>query len=638
MKKLLCVLLAVVMVCGILLTGCQSREKLREEKKKGVVYGEITEKLIAEKIGNIAKDSFMTYRGGLIYKDDESGKYGVMSTEGRHDTGPIYTRCVGDSLYFEVSFTEGAKNFSDISGMNSLGLVNGKGEVLVPMQYAYIYTINQRFVVACEAEEQVFSEDETTFTLSELYFTFEFDDPVSYAGRWYVYDVTTGEKVEGATGTGKYAAIAYGDTIKIKTEDGSWVAVDASGKLLPEGADVFEDGSYAVDGTVYSPEGEKLFTYDEEGYCPDSYQYGYYVADKYENGTTYSVVMNEKGETVSSEFSDDIEIYGELIHCANKLYDFGGKQIIDGEYPMVYHETLYGNCWLLREEDDTYTMILADGSILYKDVYGGKVMVFSDDFVAHEQNGATDWTYYCHADKDYTIPGYSFAPWLVRTDNPTNEQLLYDVVDTITGNKLLEGYESYSYSETDGTALYVYAKYDGGTDVYLIVNEEQLAALKQKKTDLLNELIAAFNAEGIEVSVDLESGEMALDSSVLFGGDSAELTDAGKAFLNKFIKVYTEVAFSDKYDGFISKTMVEGHTAPVSGATYESGMPLSVERATNVRDYCLSAQTGVDVSNIAETLEPVGYSNSKPIYNSNGEVNMSACRRVSFRFMMSVEF
>ena len=83
--------------------------------------------------------------------------------------------------------------------------------------------------------------------------------------------------------------------------------------------------------------------------------------------------------------------------------------------------------------------------------------------------------------------------------------------------------------------------------------------------------------------------------------------------------------------------MVEGHTAPVAGSTYESGLPLSQQRADNVKEYCLSSDTGVDTSKLTSTLEATGLSNSKPVYNSDGEVDMAACRRVSFRFIVNLD-
>ena len=82
--------------------------------------------------------------------------------------------------------------------------------------------------------------------------------------------------------------------------------------------------------------------------------------------------------------------------------------------------------------------------------------------------------------------------------------------------------------------------------------------------------------------------------------------------------------------------MVEGHTAPVAGSTYESGLALSKERADNVKAYCLSSDTGVDVSKLSSSFEAVGLSNSKPVYGADGEVNMEACRRVSFRFIVDI--
>ena len=169
------------------------------------------------------------------------------------------------------------------------------------------------------------------------------------------------------------------------------------------------------------------------------------------------------------------------------------------------------------------------------------------------------------------------------------------------------------------------------------LEEDKVEEIVEKKDNLLNDLIEAFKAAGIKVNVDETTGELALDSSVLFGGDSAVLTTEGKTFLNKFVDVYTSIVFSDKYAGFVSKTMIEGHTAPVSGSTYQSGLPLSEQRANNVKNYCVSSETGVDTSKLAANLEATGLSNSKPVYDNSGKVDMAASRRVSFRFIINLE-
>lgn len=169
------------------------------------------------------------------------------------------------------------------------------------------------------------------------------------------------------------------------------------------------------------------------------------------------------------------------------------------------------------------------------------------------------------------------------------------------------------------------------------LSESDIKEIAEKKSDILDELATAFSTQGINVAINRITGELAMDTSVLFGGDSAVLTAEGKAFLNKFVSVYTSIVFSEKYENFVLKTMVEGHTAPVTGATYESSLPLSKERADNVKNYCISAETGVDVSKLAASLEAVGYSNSKPVKDADGNVDMAASRRVSFRFIINID-
>ncbi len=168
------------------------------------------------------------------------------------------------------------------------------------------------------------------------------------------------------------------------------------------------------------------------------------------------------------------------------------------------------------------------------------------------------------------------------------------------------------------------------------LSESKMEELVEKKENLLQEFTEAFEAAGLNVSVNAQSGELALDASILFMSDSAELTDEGKDFLNRFLSVYTQIVFSEKYEGFVSKTVIEGHTALLANSTYESGLPLSTQRADAVKDYCLSGQTGVDTSALTASLEAVGLSNSYPIYDAQGNVDKAASRRVSFKFIIDL--
>ncbi len=203
------------------------------------------------------------------------------------------------------------------------------------------------------------------------------------------------------------------------------------------------------------------------------------------------------------------------------------------------------------------------------------------------------------------------------------------------GLVLTDGTNTYYYNHS----VYTYMK----DDLYSSVPEEdrdkvedlpqqELEDLVEKKDNLLADLKQAFADAGIQVTVDERTGELAMDTSILFGGNSAELTEEGKAFLDAFIGVYASIVNNEKYAGFVAKTVVEGHTAKLADSTYESGLPLSTERADVVKDYCANAETS-----LAATLEAVGMSCSKPIYNADGSVNLEASRRVAFKFIISLD-
>ena len=167
------------------------------------------------------------------------------------------------------------------------------------------------------------------------------------------------------------------------------------------------------------------------------------------------------------------------------------------------------------------------------------------------------------------------------------------------------------------------------------LTESEVDKAIEKKADLIGDLEKAFMGAGIPLRVDRTTGEIAIDASVLFGGDSSVLGDEGKSFLDRFIPIYTGVIYSDAYRGFVSRTVIEGHTAPLAGSTYESGLPLSEARAKAVLAYCLSIDTPHG-SDLSATLEAVGRSNSKPVYGKDGQVDLDASRRVSFYFAVDL--
>lgn len=632
MKKILSLALCFVMIITMF-AGCGKPK----DKNNNVVNGKFTEYLVAEKVGTINRDNFTTAEGGLFYKDD-NGLYGVISYEGLRDTGAIYADVQTRGKYFQV-YKKAIKSSSDIAGINASMLIDGKGNVIIPEGYASFYVLNDRYILTSKVTERTYSEDDVVASLTDNGTCVSgkyISDASWYKGSWYVYDVVNKSFVPNATGTKDVVVTARGQYITFQNDNGDRITVDSKGVALSEDAKLFDDGSYKVEskiGEVYDANGNKLFAYDLTGFIPSSVSGDYYIASKYVDGTSKHAIMDKKGNVISTEFDDYITVYGEVVKCGNKIYNLKGKVLLEGEYESVYYDDMFGQNWIVRNED-YYTMIDKTGAVFFNGPFDDEHTVWTDDFLSSEERDG-EYYYYSHKDRDFTIKGYHFAPWIVKTLTSNN---MYDLVDTMTGKKLLEGYSDYSHISRNALAYYVYAEYNGGADVYLVVSSAQLEEVSAKKANLFNDLIAAFKAEGINVTVNTENGEISMDSSVLFGGDSSELTAEGKAFLNKFIKAYASVVYSEKYNGFISKTMVEGHTAPVEGSTYASGLQLSQERAENVKKYCLSSETNVNISKFADTLEAVGYSNSQPIYDSNGNVDMEASRRVSFRFLVNIEF
>lgn len=200
---------------------------------------------------------------------------------------------------------------------------------------------------------------------------------------------------------------------------------------------------------------------------------------------------------------------------------------------------------------------------------------------------------------------------------------------------LLDGEKKYFY--TDDIAMReARALEEQGTDVGSLT-EDQIKEIAEKKASLFDDLYAAFEAAGIAATINRSTGEIALDSTVMFDVGKSEVSKEGKSFLQKFMNVYASVVFSDKYEDFVSKIMVEGHTDTSGG--YDLNKKLSQERAESVMAYCLSSECGIDAAytdSLKTMMEAVGYAYDKPVYDENGEVDMDASRRVSFRFVVNI--
>jgi len=135
---------------------------------------------------------------------------------------------------------------------------------------------------------------------------------------------------------------------------------------------------------------------------------------------------------------------------------------------------------------------------------------------------------------------------------------------------------------------------------------------------------------GDAVEVDPETGDVSLDDKILFAEGESELKPEGKAFLNKFIPIYSDVIFSDEqFESEIARVVIEGHTS--SKGSDEVNRALSLERALSVANYIFSEQ--LNFPNEKRFEEKILISGRGEI-DANQSLDDAKDRKVTFRFQL----
>lgn len=233
--------------------------------------------------------------------------------------------------------------------------------------------------------------------------------------------------------------------------------------------------------------------------------------------------------------------------------------------------------------------------------------------------------------------------WQEKLDDGTYEDHMHHMVYIACGSQamiLTDGETVYYYTETSisketASLGQVMTPEEMGQLVEL--PESQVQEIVNTKADLLADLAAAFEANGVNVYINHNTGEISLDNTLLFEVSEYEISDAGKEYLKQCLDVYVSVVFNEKYSDFVSRIQIEGHTD--TSGSYELNLDLSQKRADSVMNFCLSEEAGVDAAHVealAQMVTAVGYSYDYPIYDDNGQVDMDASRRVSFRFIVKL--
>lgn len=162
------------------------------------------------------------------------------------------------------------------------------------------------------------------------------------------------------------------------------------------------------------------------------------------------------------------------------------------------------------------------------------------------------------------------------------------------------------------------------------LSDSQIEDIVATKNSILEDLNEAFQTAGIDASIDPASGKVTMEASFLFATNSAELSAEGAAYLNGFLDVYSAIILSDTYSGYISSIVIEGHTD--TSGSYSHNQTLSEQRAASVAAHCIGRNSA-----LASVIQTKGCSYDYPVYNEDGSVNMDKSRRVTFRFILSVD-
>ena len=160
---------------------------------------------------------------------------------------------------------------------------------------------------------------------------------------------------------------------------------------------------------------------------------------------------------------------------------------------------------------------------------------------------------------------------------------------------------------------------------------EDLVGLRAR---IISDLSSSLASANIRATVDNNTGDIVLDSAVLFQSNSSAIQSDGQYLLSQFIPLYLSVLFKPEYINYLAEIIIEGHTD--TNGDYISNLELSQQRALNVAKYVLSMNslTTPQRNRLQQILTSTGRSESDPIYYADGTVNMAASRRVEFKFRL----
>lgn len=164
--------------------------------------------------------------------------------------------------------------------------------------------------------------------------------------------------------------------------------------------------------------------------------------------------------------------------------------------------------------------------------------------------------------------------------------------------------------------------------------QRQIDDLLGVRTQIIQDLSTAFLDNQLGVRVNPDTGDIMLDSTLLFETGRDVLLPAGQEQLQRLIPVYLSVLLRPEYEEYVAEIVIEGHTD--SRGTYISNLKLSQDRALGVANFTLQLPglSYQQQQKLQQILTAKGRSYSNLIRYPDGSENMDASRRVEIQFRL----
>ena len=162
----------------------------------------------------------------------------------------------------------------------------------------------------------------------------------------------------------------------------------------------------------------------------------------------------------------------------------------------------------------------------------------------------------------------------------------------------------------------------------------QIADLLGVRTRIVEDLRNALARANVSATVDPNTGDIVLDSTLMFETNSSAIREEGLAQLDRLIPIYLDVLLREEYRDYVAEIIIEGHTD--STGRYERNLELSQERALSVAKYCTSMTTltSRQRDQLKKIITAQGRADSDLIYNPDGTENQDRSRRVEIKFRL----